>query len=113
MNHKVGDKVVALSDPMTERSQPRIKGKIYVVKAVAYCPFCGCQSINIGVKVKDGRCKCSNQCGTRENRGLAWTNSRHFANLYNLDEAIRVAVEGEEYELAMMLTDLQKKFKNK
>jgi hypothetical protein len=107
---KVGERVIALdSCPETDPSrQPRVKGKIYEVKAVLYCSGCGSQKINIGYNSLSTsgqlRCDC-NKRGDAE--GLKWTNSSHFAKLDNIDNLIKEAVEDEDYELAATLRDLQ------
>lgn len=107
---KVGEKVIALNScPETDTTrQPRVKGKIYEVKAVMYCSGCGSQKINIGYLSQTGAEKLRCDCNKRvDNEGLKWTNSIHFAKLDNLDKLIEEAVENEDYELAATLRDLQ------
>ncbi len=99
---KVGERVIALdSCPETDPSrQPRVKGKIYTVKAVLYCSGCGSQKINIGYHSlsTSGQLRCD--CGKRgDAEGLKWTNSVHFAKLDNIDKLIEEAVENENETL--------------
>ena len=102
IRHKVGDRVIALTDPFNEFSQPRKKGQIYTVKAVAYCPKCGAQKVNIGHASIYKMIECGCGCVTETN-GLRWTNSFHFAPI---DEAtLQSAIEQENYELAAILRD--------
>jgi len=108
---KIGDKVVSLTNPATEGSQPRVKGKTYNVKAVQYCSGCGTQNINLGYGLPPnkfsnyGDCTCGKEA---LNEGLYWTLSKYFARVDDLDTAIEEAVENEDYETAATLRDLNK-----
>jgi len=103
IRHKIGDNVVALTDPENEECQPRKKGHVYTVFDVAYCPKCGVQEINIGPHTNSAYTLCD--CGGRhDTRGLFWTHSCLFAPI---DEAtMQSAIEEENYELAAILRDL-------
>ena len=48
---------------------------------------------------------CCNHIHT--NNGIWWTNSQFFAKVDNVEEAIEEAVENEDYELAVVLRDLE------
>jgi hypothetical protein len=107
---KIGDKVVALTSNRDEKSQPRVKGKIYNVHAIRYCPGCGMQKINLGLPIPAGTsnmtvCTCSKKSPSE---GLYWTLSKFFAKVDDLDSALESALENEDYELAVMLRDLNK-----
>lgn len=107
---KVGEKVIALnSSPETDTTrQPRVKGKIYEIKAISYCSGCGTQRVNIGYSSETSTGMVNCHCGKRTpHEGLKWTNSEFFAKLDNLDKLIEEAVENEDYELAATLRDLQ------
>ena len=104
---KIGDKVVALTNPKSEKCQPRIKGEVYVVNDIKYCSVCGVQCINIGhfQMSSSGRLLCG--CGhADDNRGLAWTGSMFFAKVDECEDALELAIENEDYELASILRDL-------
>ena len=47
MKFQVNQKVIALNDARNSLSQQRIKGTIYTVTALSWCPDCGTNSINI------------------------------------------------------------------
>lgn len=80
MNFKIGQKVIALTNPLNSFSQFRVKGKIYIVKDIMYCCKTGMQSINIGGKANSNRTRC--ECGElHENKGLGWTHSKYFASV--------------------------------
>jgi len=102
----IGDKVIALTNPMTIHSQPRIKGKMYIVVSVMYCQQCGIQMISLGVKANNPSilCTCSN---VQHNDGLCYTQSIHFAKVDEFDKEIEEAVAEENYELAALLRDLK------
>jgi len=106
MNFKIGQKVVALTNPPDDTCQPRVKGKIYTVIDVLYCHKCGIQSINLGYKaVHANVVECI--CGVdKSNEGLRWTLSSLFAPLDNLESSITEAVEKEDYETAQLLHDI-------
>lgn len=79
---KVGQKVVAITNPLNSGSQPRKKGEIYTVKDVRYCPKTGYQYINIGCISQASFFKCSNCGSLHESFGKYWTRSKHFKPLY-------------------------------
>lgn len=83
MAFKVGQKVVALSNPKNSNSQPRVKGKIYTVQDVMYCDKTGKQNINIGFYTKIKLLNCSFCGGTHKTNGKCWTNIRHFKPLHD------------------------------
>jgi hypothetical protein len=104
---KIGDKVVALTNPKSEFGQPRIKGNTYVVNAIMYCSGCGEQEINIGSSNPKNTTKCT--CGELMlSKGLKWTHSHLFTKINDLDSAIEEAVENEDYEMAAILRDLNR-----
>lgn len=106
MNHKIGDKVIALNNPANLiTAQPRIKGHIYTVKDIMYCSKCGLQAINLGNKLNSLHnftdCSCG---GSNLNNGLHWTTSKYFAPLQDIASEIEKAINEENYELADILT---------
>jgi hypothetical protein len=104
---KIGDRVVALTNPKHEHSQPRIKGKIYTVQDILYCSNCGIQLINISGLCDFNYLLC--ECGSRcENYKQHWTTYKHFAKVDDLSSALEEAIENEDYELASMLNELMK-----
>lgn len=106
---KIGDSVVALNNPMNSKSQPRVKGTVYKVVDIMYCSGCGVQVINIGesAQINSGFVSCP--CNTRTpNKGLAWTQSKYFAKVDDLADAIEAAVAEEDYETAALLRDINK-----
>ena len=107
---KIGNKVVSLTNPANEGSQPRVKGKTYNVKAIQYCSGCGEQVINLGYRLPNDVSEYSDcNCGKQVfNEGLFWTMSKFFAKVDDLDSALESALENEDYELAVMLRDLNK-----
>jgi hypothetical protein len=112
---KIGDRVVSLTNPATEGSQPRVKGKTYSVQAVQYCSGCGVQVINIGYRLPNNAMIYSDYsdcvCGKEVfNEGLFWTLSKFFAKVDDLETAIEEAVQNEDYETAATLRDLNKEF---
>ena len=103
----IGDKVIALTDPLNPGSQPRIKGKIYKVESILYCSYCGEQMINIG-ETSTSTILHHSKCGNKqENKGLHWTSSDHFSKIDDFDESLQEAIESENYELACLLRDLK------
>lgn len=102
---KIGDKVVALTNPQDNMSQPRVKGHIYTVEAILYCNGCGVQTINIGERTNSYILRCN--CGTEnQSKGLYWTESKHFAKLDNLEEELKDIIENEDYEFARVLSEI-------
>ena len=102
---KVGQMVVALNNPPSNKSQYRVKGQVYEVKAIRYCNGCGKQNINIG-QTSDGilgtRCSCGNLSNPT---GLYWTKSIHFAPI----EALESEVEALDSILESMGIDISEK----
>ena len=47
MKFQVNQKVIALNNPLSPRSQHRSKGNIYTVTALSWCAGCGINFINI------------------------------------------------------------------
>lgn len=105
-NFTIGDKVIALSSSVNNE-QLRVKGNLYIVNAVGYCSGCGSQIINVSgeTKIQSGKCTCGN---IQPAKGLWWTTSRHFikADENSISEAIKEALESENYELAATLRNL-------
>lgn len=108
----IGDKVIALTDPRNELSQPRVKGKMYIVVSLMYCQKCGDQMISLGVKSVNGRLLCDCGCA-QENDGFFYTRSTNFAKVDEFDQEIAEAVSDENYELASLLRDLKLKNENR
>lgn len=102
----IGDKVVALTNPSSEHSQPRIKGKMYIVVNLMYCQKCGEQMISLGLKSKNSlvHCTCNH---LQNNDGFHFTLSKHFAKVDEFDQEIEEAIKDEEYEIAALLRDLK------
>ena len=97
---KIGEDVVALTNPLDEYGQPRVKGKVYPVLAVKYCSGCGGQKINIA-----GTCSINfdlEDCGlcrkTTEADDLWWTDSNLFARPQELQAELEVLESEEKYE---------------
>lgn len=90
---KVGEKVVALTDPTTPFSQRRKKGEVYTVKAVSYCSTCGKQSINIGPCSNGNIIECIGCRKEAPTNGLAWTDSRHFTHPISISDCIEYRVK--------------------
>ena len=106
---KVGQKVVALTNPKTLTSPIRVKGNIYTVFDIMYCVGCGTQLVDINTSRvcggKGDHLICF--CGSRQNNNATvWTASKVFAPLDNLSESIEEAVSNEDYELAQTLTEV-------
>ena len=96
---KIGEDVVALTNPPTERCQPRVKGKVYKVLDVCYCSKCGVQKINIAGKTttKTGMVYCA--CGYKHpDNGLWWTHSELFASPSELQAELEALEREEKYE---------------
>jgi hypothetical protein len=112
IRHKIGDRVVALTNPMDDDCQPRIKGHVYVVEAICYCAKCGKQAINIGQHIDESRYNDETECdcgySTKENDWLFYTDSELFAKVDDIEETLTEAINNEDYELASMLRDLKK-----
>ncbi len=106
---KIGEKVIALTNPPNDRCQNRVKGHVYEVKAIKYCMGCGQQMINIGGVTSNPYVACI-LCGTnfQPNGNLQWTGQRHFAKVEDKSETLEEALANEDYELATILRDLNK-----
>jgi hypothetical protein len=102
---KIGDKVIALSNPPDERCQFRMKGSVYMVNAVSYCVMCMKTLINIGQRSyhKEVMCKCGMLMDTK---GFMWTPQDEFVLLSDKEFAMQNAVDCEDYEFAAKLRDL-------
>jgi len=98
VRHNIGEKVIALSNAASSKGQQRVKGKLYMVKAIMYCSGCGSQKINIGTStISVNRIECTCGC-VAPNNSLAWTRSQEFATPDQLEERIEEAVAEERYE---------------
>lgn len=106
VRHRIGDKVVALTNPQNNLCQPRVKGTVYTVIDCTYCSKCGVQSINIGerTEIEEGECNCGY---ISKNNGKFWTDSKYFANVTNIEKSLSEAIKEENYELASSLRDLK------
>lgn len=103
MKFQVNQKVIALNDAMNSLSQQRVKGIIYTVTGLSWCPSCGTNSININNSPSHKPtiiCPCGNK---RPNGGLGWTKATLFAPL--TEESMEALAEAEEYELAAIVRD--------
>lgn len=100
---KIGEKVIALTNPLSDMSQRRVKGNIYTVLAISYCYNCGRQAINIDptpITAEFTRCN----CGARQStHGLWWTNSKYFSKVDK--DSLQEAIDEENYELAALIRD--------
>jgi hypothetical protein len=102
---KIGDKVIALSNPPDDRCQFRSKGSVYMVNAVSYCVMCMKTLINIGQRSNHAAVMC--KCGMMmETQGLMWTPQDEFVLLADKEFAMQNAVDCEDYEFAAKLRDL-------
>lgn len=107
MKFQVNQKVIALNNPLSPKSQQRVKGNIYTVTALSWCAGCGVNFINIDKthphKLSPGSVRC-NDCGhSQTNSNLAWTKADYFAPL--TEESMEALAEAEEYELAVVVRD--------
>ena len=105
VRHSIGDKVVALTNPLNNLCQNRVKGTVYTVLDTKYCSKCGVQSINIGEisTYKNSECSCGN---ISLSEGRYWTDSFHFANVDNIKDALSESIKTENYELSSLLRDI-------
>ncbi len=106
MKFELGQQVIALTNPLDNLCQQRIKGNIYKVTSIIYCPVDGSQSINIDNQIlaehKSNMTKCD--CGQEHaNYGLQFTYSHHFISL--TEDSIELLSEQEEYELCSIIRD--------
>ena len=104
--HAIGDKVVAL-ETYNNRSSTIIKGTVYSVKQVTFCPRCGEQGICVGFNTTAVAYNCINGHKIPKPESNSFFSSIRFANIDNLDAAISQAVEEENYQLAQILTNVQ------
>jgi len=103
---KVGDKVIALVTTLKPGfSQNLIKGKIYVIQKIKYCSECGEQSINIGENEERKSIRCKNCGSSFESKGYAYSSSKRFVLLDEIDELVEECINNEDYE---MLIELKK-----
>ena len=104
IRHNIGDKVIALTNPLNDMCQNRVKGKTYIVVDCVYCTKCGTQSINIGELsiYPESECVCGN---ISLSGGKYWTDSMYFSNANNIEEALSESIKKEDYELASLLRD--------
>ncbi len=102
----IADKVVALTSTpiaVAHRCQPRVKDEVYTVVDVMFCPACGLQLINVSnTPTQSEYVLCSCTRSRMQTKGVHWTDSKHFAPI---DEALRDALEEENYEYACKLRD--------
>jgi hypothetical protein len=102
----IGQVALAITSPLDDNSQLRVKGEYYSVADVGSCLGCNTQFINIGGKANGTKMKCP--CGNIlfNGCGLAWTNSKHFLPI--TDKSLSVLIRKEEYILAAKLRDVLK-----
>ena len=101
---KVGDKVIALSDNPDDSCQFRRKGSVYMVNAMSYCVMCMKSLVNIGQRSHHAGVMC--KCGMlMDTQGLMWTPKDEFVLLDLKDQALKHALEIEDYEFAAKLRD--------
>lgn len=107
---KIGEKVIALNSSKGTNAQDRIKGKIYTVTNIMYCPNNGSQIINIEnspAKASSGKIKCT--CGQNHgNWNLGWTLSDRFVRPEDIPAMLEIAVAEEDYDTAILLRDINK-----
>lgn len=106
-NFKIGEKVIALTNPRDERSQPRVKGQLYEILDVLFCFSCGVQLINI-TTIQTARPSVFCECGQHgiPNDNKYWTLSKFFAKPEELQSELDRAVEEENYEEAITIRDI-------
>lgn len=107
MKFQVNQKVIALNNPLSPRSQHRSKGNIYTVTALSWCAGCGTNFINIDKTRPHNRCTgyihCNDCNHLQPNSNLSWTKVDFFAPL--TEESMEALAEAEEYELATIVRD--------
>ena len=107
MKFQVNQKVIALNNPLSPRSQHRSKGNIYTVTALSWCAGCGINFINIDEtrlrKLSPGNVHCNDCNHIQPNNNLAWAKVDLFAPL--TEESMEALAESEEYELAAIVRD--------
>lgn len=107
LEFNINDEVVALTESTASKTQPRVKGKKYIVQDVMYCSNCGEQCINIGVPATFKKLKC--ECGEiQDSKGKSWTSSIHFSNVNNIEKEMFNAAKKEDYNRAIVLRDVIK-----
>ena len=105
-NFKIGDEVIALTNPPTDRCQHRVKGNSYIVKEVVFCPTNGHQAIHIGGRTYSDSGYYNCKCGKKhENYNLGLTTSEAFIHKDDLEEKFEDAIENEDYETAQLLKE--------
>lgn len=106
---KIGDEVIALTNPKNNRCQPRVKGNKYIVKDTLYCSKCGQQRINLGEKTGDwlSNTLICTECKTKQHtENLYWTKSSLFIKPQELQATLEQALKEENFELACTLRDI-------
>ena len=104
IEHKVGDKVVALMSHDNGSSTIK-RGVVYVVAKTRYCCSCGLQAIGFGSSSTQKNSICINGHTSHTQYFSAFSSTR-FAPLDNLHESISEAEKNEDYELAQLLTEV-------
>lgn len=109
MKFEVGEIAIALSNSNSIWEQPRTRGASYVVLAIAYCPKCGRQAINVSGASTSGSeyTRCIND-HRKHNEGLWWTDSERFTKPEFISETIEQLIQKEDYELVEILTKIKK-----
>lgn len=108
---KIGDEVIALTNPQDDSCQPRKKGKLYQVLDVLYCCKCGSQSINITTipynsNLYNNELECD--CGSSQpSNNKSWTDSNLFIKPEEINETLELALNNEDYELSILLRDIK------
>lgn len=114
----IGDQVIALKNSDHPRTQPLVKGKRYTVEAAQFCDQDGHQFINVGFKLDPSKLdshKIDCSCGkthTLLRPGLFFTNSAFFVKADEIQTAIDVAVQAEDYETAALLVEVSQQPSN-
>lgn len=106
--HKIGDKIIALNSTTKRNTQPRTVGKIYVVKNIHTCPHCDCQYVNFGYTTKILQKQCNGCDGSFLSGFLKWTPSKFYININDIKKTLEKALEDEDYQLAIILRDIDK-----
>lgn len=105
---KKGDKIIALVSTKRRNTQPRVKGKVYIVRDIHDCPNCDNQYVNFGYETKKTYKKC-NVCGCSfESEELKWTLSKYYIKENDIQKTLKSALEREDYKLAIMIRDINK-----
>lgn len=110
---KKGDKVICINASyITIGIMPILElGKIYTIKAIQYCMFCGTQTIDVGTTYKDSSyvldkhlCKCKKLITNFINTPCA---SNRFIKLDELDEYLTQMEQEENYEMCAILLKIK------